>query len=234
MRSISSYRSGREAQSHRLSVQALSVLKVEPDPGSRRARSPHKSWTTSSHACCAGCRSDLHGRWDVPRAVKAPHAARDPEFHSALLATTGLAQSRLKCGQCPHPLWQDKACTRSSRDDPEDLFAEAPHQSRQGHVAPATPNHEQVLTPRPTRQDRKEQPHESNPQQAEGPPARALNPHPTHLNRPPRQPGQGREPAVRATRPQALSTRQSKIASDEGKHCARGGTRTHTPFDTAF
>lgn len=40
---------------------------------------------------------------------------RHRSFPLLLLATMD-SQSRHKCGQCPHPLWQDKPCTRSSHE----------------------------------------------------------------------------------------------------------------------
>lgn len=66
-------------------------------------------------------------------------------------------------------------------------------------------------------------------QQAEGPSARVQDPPPTHLNRPCGGQATARDPTRQATRTQALYTRQSKIAPDEGKPCARGGTRTTYP-----
>ncbi|VXB52550.1 hypothetical protein ARTHRO8AJ_290019 [Arthrobacter sp. 8AJ] len=79
-----------------------------------------------------------------------------------------------------------------------------------------------------------EEPYDPIKQHAEGPPARVLDPPPTHLHTARGGQATARDPTRQATRPQALYTRQSKIAPDEAICRARGGTRTHTPFDTAF
>jgi hypothetical protein len=60
--------------------------------------------------------------------------------------------------------------------------------------------------PRPTRQNRNEEPPDPLKKQAVSPPARALSSPPAHLNRPPRRPGHGREPPSEST-DKALHTR---------------------------
>jgi hypothetical protein len=94
------------------------------------------------------------------------------------------------------------------------------------HVVPASQSHEQVLAnqAQPDK-NRTEEPHNPSPQQAAGPLARTPNLSPTHLHRPPRRPGHNPRTNVRGTRPQGVY-RLKQNPSDEGKYCARCGTRT--------
>lgn len=100
------------------------------------------------------------------------------------------------------------------------------NQSLRGHAVPIPPDHELVLDTHANPTAPEEEPAYGSRQQEEGPPARALSPPPTHLNSPGGGQATAREPTRQTTRPQALSTRHSKIASDEGARRAQGGTRT--------
>ncbi|WP_406638556.1 recombinase family protein [Pseudarthrobacter quantipunctorum] len=115
--------------------------------------------------------------------------------------------SRHKCGQCPHPPWQDKPCTRC----PLDVEEEPPQEQFRPKCCdvmssplPRTMN--ECWPPRPTRQNRNEDPnkpsHSRRKAHQPGP-----SPPPTHVNRLSGSPATARKASVRGSPPQAMSKR---------------------------
>lgn len=83
------------------------------------------------------------------------------------------------------------------------------------------PDHRQALHSKARRR-----PNDRTSQQAEGPPAGALNPPPTKLHRPPRRPGTVRGHCQRDPTKANVHTLKQKPPLTRAECCARGGTRT--------
>jgi hypothetical protein len=70
--------------------------------------------------------------------------------------------------------------------------------------------------------------HPRHKQQAVSSPARALSLPPTHLNRPPRRPGNGREPPSESTGQRFVQRLKAKTPSDEGICVPKVGLELHS------
>ena len=98
-------------------------------------------------------------------------------------------------GQCTQPLWPDKQ-SPASPPHPQEAANRGQESGKNFAQVMSSPQPQRMNRYRPTtptRTSEKGDPNNPRSQQAEGPPARTLNPPPTQPNRPPRRPGNSRD-----------------------------------------